>query len=40
LKTKIFYDIAGIKQIKKFNKKKIVTVKTFLIDSKKSRFKI
>ena len=36
--TKIFCDIAELNQIKKFNKKKIV--KAFLVDSKKSKFKI
>ena len=36
--TKIFCNIAELDLIKKFNKKKIV--KAFLIDSKKSKFKI
>ena len=36
--TQIYCDIADINQIKRFNKKKIV--KGFLIDSKKSNFKI
>ena len=36
--TKVFCDIAELGLIKKFNKKKIV--KAFLIDSKKSKFKI
>ena len=52
MNTKIFCDIAEINQIKKFNKKKIEkfgksfdqltkeTVKNFLFDSKKSKFKI
>jgi len=36
--TKIFCNIAALDLIKKFNKKEIV--KAFLIDSKKSKFKI
>ena len=36
--TKIFCNISELDLIKKFNKKKIV--KAFLIDSKKSKFKI
>jgi len=36
--TKIFCNIAKLDLTKKFNKKKIV--KAFLIDSKKSKFKI
>ena len=38
MNTKIFCDIADFKQIKKFNKKKIV--KAFLSDSKKSKFRL
>ena len=41
MKTKIFYDIAELDLIKKFNKKKIVKgFTTNLIDSKKSKFRI
>ena len=52
MSTKIFCDIADLASIKKYNKLKIVnfgksfnqlteeTVKAFLVDSKKSKFKI
>ena len=40
MKTKIYCDIADLRQIKKFNKLTIDTVNNFLKDSKKSKFKI
>ena len=38
MRTKIFCDTTEFKMIKKFNEKKLV--KVFLVDSKKSKFKI
>jgi hypothetical protein len=38
--TKIFCDIAELNQIKRFNQLTKETVKAFLVDSKKSKFKI